>query len=140
MQTNEMVEKKKALYDGEEVSGLVNIGEISREKRSVEVPSFSRIRDIQSGIEKNPQLTAIYKLERGRGTLKFFEDWFDNNEVKDVEVIRTDAHGVEFNRKVYTQCEVLSITEPAYNAESPDYAKITAVLLPYDITPISSQA
>ena len=139
MQTNEMVEKKRAKWDGEEVAGLVSVSEITREKRVVEVPSFRRIRDVQSGIEKNPQLTLVYKNERTTNTLEFFENFFDNNEVKDLEIIRTDAHGVEIprGRKVYTQCEVLSITEPAYDAANPDYSKITVVIIPYDIVPVT---
>ena len=137
MQSNEMAEKKKGLYDGVEVPGLVNVSEITREKSVISVPSFRRIREIQSGIVKMPQLTLIYKLERGKNTLSFFEDFFDNDEVKDLELIRTDAHGVEFNRKMYQQCEVMSITEPAYDAASPDYAKVTVVLVPYDIVKTS---
>lgn len=133
MQTNEMVEKKKAKWDGVETPGLVNVGEITREKRVVEVAGFRRIRDVQADIEKIPQLTMVYKLERGTNTLQFFEDFYDENEVKDLEIIRTDAHGVEFKRKVYTQCELLSISEPAYDAASPESAKITIVVLPHDI-------
>lgn len=136
MQSNEMVEKKKALFDGVEIFGLVSVDEITREKRTVEVPSFRRIRDVQADIEKMPQLTLVYKLERNTNTLEFFESYFDNNEVKDLTISRTDAHGVEFNRKVYSQCELLSISEPAYDAATPDFAKITVVVLPYDIVPV----
>jgi len=133
MQENEMVEKKKCLWEGNEIPGLVSFGEVLREKRVVEVPSFRRIRDIQSGIEKMPQLTLVYKLERNTDTLNFFETFFDKDEVKDLEVIRTDAHGVEFKRKMYSNCELLSITEPAYDAANPDFSKITVVCCPYDI-------
>ena len=133
MQTNEMVEKKRVKWDGVETPGLVNVAEIVREKRTVEVPGFRRIRDVQSGIEKLPQLTFIYKLERNTNTLKFFEDFFDNNEAKDCEIIRTDAHGDEFSRKSYTGCEVISITEPAYDAANPNYAQISVVVAIYNI-------
>ena len=133
MQQNDMVEKKRAEWDGVEKSGLVNVGEILREKRTVEVPSFRRIRDIQSGVEKMPRIPLTYKVERNTDTLKFFEDFFDKNEVKDLEIIRTDAHGVEFARKVWTQCEVLSITEPAYDALNPDFAKVTVEVAPFDL-------
>lgn len=139
MQTNDMVEKKRAKWDGVEVPGLVNVAEITREKRVVEVPSFRRIRDIQSGIEKVPQITLIYKLERGTNTLFFFETFFDDDEVKDLEIIRTDAHGDEFpgGRKSYTGCEVMSISEPAYDAANPNYAQITVVVVPYNIVKTS---
>lgn len=133
MQENNMTEKKKALWDREEIAGLTNVDEITREKRVVEVPSFRRIRDIQADIQKMPQLTLTYSLSRNTNTLEFFEGFFDNNEVKDLSVIRTDAHGIEFSRKTYTQCELLSITEPAYDAANPEFAKITVVALPFDI-------
>ena len=133
MQTNEMVEKKRVKWDGVETPGLVNVAEIVREKRTVEVPGFRRIRDVQSGIEKLPQLTFIYKLERSTNTLEFFEDFFNNNEAKDCEIIRTDAHGDEFSRKSYTGCEVISITEPAYDAANPNYAQISVVVAIYNI-------
>jgi len=137
MQTNEMVEKKRIKWDGVEIPGLVSVAEILREKRVVEIPSFRRIRDVQSGIEKFPQITVIYKLERNTNTLSFFESFFDNNEVKDCEIIRTDAHGVEFNRKAYIGCEPLSITEPTYDAASPVYAQITIVFCITNIINIS---
>jgi len=137
MQSNEMIEKKRIKWDGVEIPGLVSVAEILREKRVVEVPSFRRIRDIQSGIEKLPQITVVYKLERNTNTLEFFESFFDNNEVKDCEIIRTDAHGIEFNRKSYTGCEILSITEPTYDAASPVFAQITIVLAIYNIVSIT---
>jgi hypothetical protein len=72
-------------------------------------------------------------LERNTNTLEFFDTFFDENEVKDCEIIRADAHGIEFKRKIYTQCEIVSVTEPAYDAGNPDYAKITVVVAPFDI-------
>lgn len=131
-----MVEKKKALWDGDEIPGLVTFGEVTREKRVVEVPSFRKIRDVQSGVIKMPQISLTYKIERNTKTLKFFDDFFDNNEVKDLECIRTDAHGVEFQRKIYIQCEPISMTEPAYDAANPDYAKTTITFAPEDIVKV----
>ena len=128
-----MVEKKRVKWDGVEIPGLVTVDEITREKRTAEVPSFKKIRDIQSGIEKFPQLTFTYKLERNTETLTFFEKFFEENSIKDCEVIRTDAHGVEFSRKAYTGCELLSVSEPAYDAATPEFAKITVVAIIYNI-------
>ena len=139
MQSNEMVEKKKCYWDGVEIAGLVSVAEITREKRTVEVPSFKKIRDVQSDIQKLPQVTLVYKVERNTNTLEFFENYFEKNEVKDLEIVRTDAHGVTMprGRKIYSQCEPISISEPAYDAASPDFSKITIVVAPYDIVPIS---
>lgn len=134
-----MVEKKRVKWDGIEIPGLVSVAEIVREKRTVEVPSFRRIRDIQSDITKMPQLQLVYKLERNTNTLKFFETFFDDNEVHDCEIIRTDAHGVDqpSGRTVWTGCELMSITEPAYDAANPDYAKVSITVLPYNMVKIS---
>lgn len=129
MQSNEMAEKKKTFFDGVERPGLVSVGEIMREKGTVDVPSFRKIRPVQNGVVKNPEITLIYKLERDTDTLDFFDKFFDDNEVKDLEIVRTDAHGVEFARTIYTECEVKSITEPPYDAANPDYAKTTVVLI-----------
>ena len=133
MQTNEMIEKKKAKWDGVEIAGLVNVGEITREKRTAEVPSFFRIRDVSSGITKLPQVTLVYKIDRPTNTLAFFEKFFDDNEEKDLEVIRTDAHGDEFSRKSYTGCECISISEPSYDAANPNFAQVTITVAPHDI-------
>lgn len=129
MQSSEMVEKKKIYYDGVEIPGLVSVSEISREKSTVDVPSFRKIRPVQSGVVKNPEITIVHKLERDTNTLSFFDSFFDDNEVKDVEIVRTDAHGVEFQRILYSECEIKTMTEPAYDAASPDYAKVTIILI-----------
>lgn len=128
-----MVEKKKVKWDGVEIPGLVSVSEITREKRTVEVPFFDKIVDVQSNITKMPQITFVYKIERGRNTLEYFETFFAKNEVHDCEIIRTDAHGVEFNRKVYQDTEVMSDVEPSYDAASPDYAKVTFTVTVNDI-------
>lgn len=136
MQNNEMVEKKKALFDREEIPGLVSVDEISEEKRSVEVPGFNKIRDVQSDITKLPQLVLKYKLENNTNTKQFFDDYFDKNETKDITIIRTDAHGVEFDRITWTQCEALTRTTPAYDAANPEYASVTMTFAPYDKIPV----
>ena len=93
MQINDMVEKRRVLIDGEEIPGLVFAGELKREKGRVEVPEFKRKRKIQDGIKTYPEYELRYKIARGTATLKFFRDWYNKDEVKDVTVIRTDAHG-----------------------------------------------
>lgn len=133
MQSNEMVEKKRSKWDGEEIKGLVGVGEIKREKRTVEVPGFNYIKDIQSGTMKLPQIMLEYKLERDSGTEEFLESFITNNEVKDLEIINTDAHGVEFSRRTYARCEVIAHTEPAYDALNPTYAKRSIMISIGDI-------
>jgi len=137
MQSNEMIKKDKVYWDGVEVPGLVSVGEISREKSIVDVPSFRKIRPVQSGVVKNPEITLVYKTDRDTNTLEFFDNFFDNNEVKDMEDVKTDAHGVEFQRVLYTDCEIKTMTEPAYDAASPDFAKITIVIIYNDRVVVS---
>jgi len=132
MQSNDMVEKKRVKWDGNEIPGLVSVDEVTREKKFVEVPSFRRIREIDADIVKLPQLKMKYKVERSTNTLSFFERFFDENEYKDAEIIRTDAHGVEFNRSIWTSCACIAITEPAYDSANPEYASVTVTFVPYD--------
>ena len=129
MQSSEMAEKKKVYWDGVEIPGLVSVSEIPREKGTVDIPSFRKIRPVQNGVVKNPEITLVYKIERDTNTLSFFDKFYDDNEVKDMEVVRTDAHSVSFDRTIYTECEIKTITEPPYDASNPDYAKITIVII-----------
>jgi len=133
MQDNAMAEKKKAFWDGNEQPGLVSVEEISREKRTIEVPSFSKIRDLNSGITKLPPINMVYKVERHTNTRRFFEDFHNKNQVKDLEIVRTDADGVEFSRKLYPDCECVKISEPAYDAANPNYATISITVVCWDI-------
>jgi len=133
MQKHEMVEKKKVLWDGIEIEGLVSVAEVSLEKMTVDVPSFRRIRQVQSDMVKLPPLNIGYALKRDSDALKFCNNFFDNNEVHDLTVIRTDAHGVEFDRVLYPDCEIIKKTIPAYEAGNPTYAKCDITVIPWDI-------
>lgn len=136
MQNNIMIEKKRVLWDNDEVPGLVSVDEIAWEKSVAEVPSFKRIREVQSDITKNPRLKFKYSLSRGEHVLKFFEDMHKNNEVKDCEIIRVDAHGVPFSenaRKIYVGCECINKVEPKYDAGAPEYASITVDIIFFDV-------
>lgn len=139
MQSNDMAEKKRVIIDGEELPGLVFAGELSLEKGSIEVPEFKKIRVIQNGVSKTPPQELRYKIARGTNTLKFIKDWYFNDEVKDVTIIRTDAHGVEFGRTLLPQCECFQYTEPETDAASPNYAQSTIVLLPWDVIPLDAE-
>lgn len=133
MQRNALAEKKKIFWDGVEIQGLVSVGEVLMEKSTIEVPSFHRIRTIQSGITKLPILEIVYRIDRDSNTQKFWQDYYTNDENHDAVFIRTDAGGNEFARRILPSCECLSISEPAYDAASPTYAKITVKICPWDI-------
>jgi hypothetical protein len=138
-QKNDLAEKKRVLVDGQEVEGLVNVAEVSFEKGTIEVPEFKRIRNIQNGVTKVPKLVLIYKIKKGAAALTFFKNWYFDDEVHDVTVIRTDATGTEFARNLHQSCECVKFAEPEYDAASPTYAKVTVDLLPYEITPLTAQ-
>lgn len=139
MQPNEMVEKKRAIIDGEEIAGLVFAGELILEKGTVEVPEFRKLRTIQNGITKYPPYELRYKLNRGTNTKEFYQTWYNDDEIKDVTIVRCDAHGTEFGRVLLSQCECLKIQlMPETDLSSPAYAQMAVTLLPWEITPIEA--
>ena len=138
MQSREMAEKKRVLFDGEEIPGLVSVNDITREKGTIEVPGFNRSRTIPNGITKIPTIELVYRIDRGTNTLQFFEDFYTNNEEKEMSIIRTDGHGDEFARRILQFCEAINITEGAYDAASPDFAKVTVTIVPWDYVAISN--
>lgn len=139
MQTNNMAEKKRILYDEEEVPGLVSFAEIVLERNQLEVPEFDRIRRISSGIQTIPAIECVYKLARDSETLQFFQDYYNENLEFDITIIRTDAVGVEFARTLMPDTQIARYTEPAFDAANPVYAQVAITLLPWDIIPIQSQ-
>lgn len=139
MQTNNMAEKKRVLYDEEEIPGLVSFAEISLERAQLEVPEFDRIRRISSGILTIPPIEVVYKLARDSETLQFFTDYYFQNLEFDVTIIRTDAAGVEFARTLLPDTQIARYAEPAFDAANPVYAQVAFTLLPWDVIPIASQ-
>lgn len=138
MQRNDQAEKNRILIDGVEVDGLVAVQEYSLEKGTIEVPEFKKIRIIQNGISKIAPLNLTYKIKRDSDTLKFFRDWFQNDEIKDVVKVRTDATGTEFARTLFQSCECVKYYEPAFEGATPTYAQIQVTLLPYEVIPLDA--
>lgn len=137
-QRNDMAEKKRVEYDGDEIPGLVNFQEITLERGQLEVPEFDRIRRIQNGITTIPAIEMTYKLGRDTNTLAFFRDWWNQNLQIDVTVIRTDASGSEFARTLLQSCELVRFQEPAFDAASPTFAQIAVTLAPWEIISIDA--
>ncbi len=138
MQRNDRAEKRRVYIDGEEIPGLVHIGEMTLEKGTIEVPEFSKIRVIQNGIMKYPPYEMKYKISKGTSTLKFFRTWFEDNEIHDVTIVRTDAHDDEFARTLLSECECAKYTEPEVGAEAPPFAQVSVTILPFEITPLDA--
>jgi hypothetical protein len=132
-QRNDLAEKKIVKWDGEEILGLVHVSEIPREKGTIEVGEFNRVRVIQNGVQKMPEVTMIYKIQRANGALEWALVFFEQDQTKDCEIIRTDAAGVEFSRTLLQSCECKTYTEPEYEAGNPTFAKLTIVVLPFEI-------
>ena len=139
MQRNDMAEKKKILIDGVELPGLVNFQEITLEKGQIDVPEFKKIRKIQSGITTIPAVELTYKTARDTNTLQFLKNWYFDDEVHDVVVVRTDASGAEFARTLLPSCECVRYQEPAFDAASPTYAQCPVTVLPWDVIPIEAE-
>lgn len=139
MQDNDMASKTKVYVDGEEIPGLVYKGEMTLEAGTIEVPELRRTRVIQNGITKLPMQEFRYKVARGTRTSKFFRDWKQNDEVKDVVIVYTDAHGDEYERDLLPKCECIKYSKPEVDLANPTYAQIAVTLLPWDIIPIDGE-
>ncbi|MBD3277828.1 MAG: hypothetical protein GF388_05980 [Candidatus Aegiribacteria sp.] len=133
MQKNSMSELKRILIDGEEIPGLVNIGDVELTKGELEAPEYKKIRRLSNGVTTIPAIEATYKLNRNSSAISFFQDWYDNDEVHDVTVIRADGHGVEFDRDIWPKCELTRLMKPAYDASDPAYAQVQITIVPWDI-------
>jgi hypothetical protein len=139
LQNHGMALKRKALWNGEEIPGLVKVAEIPLEKGTLDVPEFKKIRVIQNGISKNPPIEMIYKIERSTNTKQFFKDFYFNDEVHDLTLINTDAHGAEIDRILCSDCECVKYSEPETDLASPPYAQITIIIIPWEITPLDAE-
>ena len=139
MQRNDLAEKKRVLIDGEELPGLVFVGEVSREKGQVEVPEFDRTRRIQNGVTTIPPVEMRWKIQRDTNTRQFLLDWYDQNETHDVTVITTDATGSEIERQLMTASECVKHSRPEYAGEAPVFSMVTIIIAPWDIVTIDPE-
>jgi len=138
-QRNDLAEKIKVHWDGEEITGLVSISPTPVEDGVIEVPEFNAVRKIRNGIRTIPEITLVYKIQRDSKALKFFQDFYFKKESKDMVKVRTDASGVEFARTQMPSCECTFYEEPDFDAASPTYAKVTLRCVPYDVIPIGAE-
>jgi hypothetical protein len=137
MQENRMARKVKINVEGTELKELIKFGEINQEDITTEVPTFDRIVTILAGVEKLAPIPMTFLIRRDDPTLVFLKDWRDNKEIKDVSIIDYDGHGIEFDRRLMSQCELGNAKIPEYSAEAPVYAQVEFTLFPTEILPIS---
>lgn len=137
MQQGSMAGKVRVLYDGEEIEGLTQFGEVPLENNTIDVPTYNRIHKIQSGVTTMPEVQLTYETRRSAKTRKFFKDYFHKKEKHDITIIRIDADGSEYDRELWSAVECSKYSENSFDAGSPTYASITVSLLPYDITVVN---
>jgi succinate dehydrogenase flavin-adding protein (antitoxin of CptAB toxin-antitoxin module) len=128
-----VVEKKKILFDGVEIPGLISVQELKLTKATVKVPSFKKLRQISSEIIEIPVIELKYACHRGTVTDTFFSNFFFNAEVKDVIEERTDQYGTVIQRRLWQLCECNDYQTPKYDAEAPELMTAIVQLIPWDI-------
>ena len=139
MAKSDQVEKKRLLVDGEELEGLIGIDEYVIEDDVVDIPGLNKVVPVRNGVKKIPPIPATYKINRNSKTLKFFQDWYNKNESKEVTIIRTDSSGNEFARELWPNTEVSKLNAPAYDAAAPVAAQVLVTFLPEDIIEIGAE-
>ena len=111
-----MALKRKILYDGDEIPGLVETSDLKDEEGTIEVPGFNRKTAIKDGVKMMDPLDLVYKIQRDTNTQQFFMDWFYKNEYHDATIVETDATGSEVNRWLLRDCECKLVNKRSYNA------------------------
>jgi len=137
MQEAKMVSKKKLIVDGQDVPGLINVDEISREKGAVEIPSFQSIVSRTDGTERVPPVMLTIRNDRDQEAHVLFEDWFKQNLVKDVIIVEYDGHSVEYGRYLLGRCECSRKTIQAFDAATGAASQFAVTILPESIDSIS---
>ena len=138
MQSGSLAEKLRVEYDSVEIMGFVRMGDCEVSTDTIEVPEFKRTRLISAGIKKIPAIEMTYETRRGTNTLKFFQDFYFKNQVKDVTKIRCDAHGDEFARTALPACECVKYVEVEVDHAAVKYAQVKFTLIPWNLEPIQS--
>lgn len=137
MQNNSVAQKARIIFEGEEVPGLVSIGEIPEEDDAIQVPGFQIIRNIRTGVRKMPEIDLKFETRRNTNTRAFLSDWYRGKTAKDITVIYCDADGVEFARYLWNQVECRKHTIPATDHSKIDYSYVSVTVCPYDISEAS---
>jgi len=133
MQSSDMSRRIKIQVGDVEFSDIIRVGEIFLEDIKTEVPSLRTIVTVKSGVTKIPPIPIAIKIRRDSSNLLFLNNWRDNDEVKDVSAIEIDGHGEEYDRMIFSQCELVDRKLPEYAAENPTFAQAEFTLLPLNI-------
>lgn len=135
MPRQDINEKTRFKFDGEEKPGLTARDAVNVESDVTEIPSFDKTVPTSNGVKKMPQVLITLKNNKDTDTLKFMRDWFFLNQEKNVVMERTDGTGEIFESIDLGWCQLSSNNIPAYDAAAPVYAQIQALMLAesYDV-------
>lgn len=133
MQKNQMAEKARAIFDGDEIPGLVMVAPIEPEYKTVAVPQMLKEHTISSGTKVIPTFEMEYINDRSTKTRKFLQDFFNNKEKKELNLIRTDGDGSEYMNEIYTNCECIKYSKPSPSARDPELSVYKITVAPDDI-------
>lgn len=140
-QRNDLVEKVKITWDGEELPGLVFISEQKYSQGEIEVPEYSRKRKMPNGVIEFADLTLKYAINnRQSKTVGFFQNFFFKGETHTLMRIRADSAGTEFGRTLSQDCQCLDYTEPEVDLANPTYAQFTVVVCVWESQPLAAEA
>jgi len=138
MQPNSMAMKARFLVDGDDLPGLVKLGENKLENGVIEVPEFGRVKKIQNGVTVFPEIPATFEIRRNTNTRKKLNDWHGSKEKHDVTIIYCDADGTEYERQLWQDVELRSLSRPEVDFAAVKYAQYECVFLPYEIKTVDS--
>jgi len=138
MQQNSMAMKARFLVDGEDLPGLVKLGENPLENGVIEVPEFGRVKKIQNGVTVYPEIPATFEIRRNTNTRKKLNDWHGNKEKHDVTIIYCDADGSEYERQLWQDVELRRLSRPEVDFSAVKYAQFECIFLPYEIKTVDS--
>lgn len=125
-------EKRIWFVDGENLPGLISVDAINKEQDAIDVPGYRKTSQVTNGVDKTPEITLTYRLDKNTETGTFYRNWIKNTEEHDCMMQRTNHKGEVFETILYPGCLCRAFNIPAYEAASPTVAQFTAILLPDD--------
>ena len=116
MQKRGRAEKRELEFDGVRIPGLNKCTKLPKEQGELEVGETGNIYVIGDGQIKHGTIEGSYLDQKDTGVAKFFRDWIEKNQLKDVTYIRLDGHGEEIDRTMLPDCECLKAENVDYDA------------------------
>lgn len=118
---------------GKQLPGLLKMNEQGFDRDSIEVAEQGFTGLISSGQKKALPIELEYLTKRDSLILKYFKDWDDVNDARDVSVLHTDKSGDPLNayyRTLYSDCELGPIKWPDFDQGARKVASLKITLYP----------